>query len=169
MNRIHVLSGIDRTDLLDRELKGQRLAVVTGGGTVNADALLEKMNARRLPGARFAKVCFRPGSSKYAGEVCNGLQTLITDRQAFRPFLTALTMLEIIREMDPERLEWADCSAGHDVWQPASEPVFTRYLDKLLATDAFIRENLTAEQLVNRYEDARKRYTERKSRYHLYE
>ena len=34
---VKVLSGIDRLDLLDQELKGLRLAVVTSGGAVNHD------------------------------------------------------------------------------------------------------------------------------------
>lgn len=142
---------------------------LVGAPWLDADALRARLDRRALPGARFAPTYFKPVSSKHAGEVCFGLQTLVDDRASFRPFLTALTMLEIIREMYPDKIEYADCSAGHDVLQPPSAPTFTRYLDKLLATCAFTEGGLTAAQLVARYAPDRARYQARKKKYELYE
>jgi uncharacterized protein YbbC (DUF1343 family) len=50
-------------------------------GTVLADAL----NARRIPGVSFYPVRFTPTSSKYAGEACQGVFFIVTDRAALRP------------------------------------------------------------------------------------
>lgn len=142
---------------------------LVGAPWIDGQALLARMNRQGLPGVRFADVYFKPASSKHAGEVCAGLQTLITDRREFRPFLTALTLLETIREMYPEQIVYADCSAGHDVAQLPSQPVFTRYLDKLMATDDFTAGQLTARQIVEKYAPDRAQYEERKKKYHLYE
>ena len=140
-----------------------------GAPWLDADALLERMRKEDLPGVRFARVYFRPASSKHAGEVCSGLQVIVRDRREFRSFLTGLTLLEKIRELHPDRIVYADCSAGHDVLQPLSAPVFSRYLDKLLATDAFSAGKVTARQLVEQYAQKREQYRRRKEKYHLYE
>jgi len=94
---------------------------------------------------------------------------VIDDRNEFRPFLTALTILEIIREMYPEQMIYKDCSAGHEVKESESSPTFTRYIDKLLATDAFSQGRMTAQQLVDFYAPDRERYIQRKKKYELYE
>ena len=141
---------------------------LTGAPWLNADALCRELNARHLPGMRFAKVFFRPTSSTYAMEVCNGVQSIIDDRQAARPFLTALTMLEIIRELHPDTLVYSDCSAGHGVKEKESSPVFTRYLDKIMASTDFTDGALTAAQIDEKYAPERARYAARKQKYHLY-
>ena len=142
---------------------------LVGAPWLDADALLSEINRRRLPGVRFARVYFKPMSSAFAGEVCSGLQTIVENRRDCRPFLTALTMLEIIRQLHPDQILYADCSAGHDVKPLPSAPEFTRYLDKLLATDAFTAGGLTARQLDDQYAPARETYRRRKEKYHLYE
>ena len=48
---------------------------------VIADAL----NARRIPGIRFYPVRFTPTASKYAGQECQGVFLIVTDRAALRP------------------------------------------------------------------------------------
>ena len=47
--------------------------------------------------------------------------------------------------------------------------MFTRYLDKLLATDDFTAGGLTAQQLVDKYAPDRAAYEKKKAKYHLYE
>jgi len=71
--------------------------------------------------------------------------------------------------MYPDKIEYRDCSAGHAVKEAESSPVFTRYIDKLLATDAFSQGRMTAQQLVDFYAPDRERYTQRKKKYELYE
>ena len=140
-----------------------------GAPWLNAGALIDGLKARNLDGVRFAKTYFRPQASKHNGEVCSGVQILVEDRQRFRPFLTALTMLEIIRDLHPQNIAYRDCSAGHCVKEEASSPVFTRYIDKLLATDAFSQGRMTAQQLNDHYAPERERFIQRKMKYHLYD
>ena len=43
------------------------------------------LNARKLPGVRFYPVRFTPTASKFAGEECQGVFMVVTDRAALRP------------------------------------------------------------------------------------
>ena len=60
-------------------------------------------------------------------------------------------------------------SAGHDVLQPPSQPLFARYLDKLLADADYTSGVVDGEGLIAKHAAARENYTRRKARYHLYE
>lgn len=139
-----------------------------GAPWLNTSALIDGLKTRGLEGVRFAPTYFRPTSSKHSGQVCSGVQIMVDDRHSFRPFLTALTMLEIIRDLHPGEIQYRDCSAGHCVKEEASSPVFERYIDKLLATDAFSEGHMTAQQIVDHYAPERARFIQRKKKYHLY-
>ena len=139
-----------------------------GAPWLNASALIDGLKTCGLEGVRFAKTYFRPTASKHSGQVCSGVQVIVDDRQSFRPFLTALSMLEMIRDLHPDEIKYRDCSAGHLVKEEASSPLFTRYIDKLLATDAFAEGYMTAQELVDHYAPEREHYIQRKKKYHLY-
>lgn len=140
-----------------------------GAPWLKTAALIDGLKARGLEGIRFAPTYFKPAASKHSGQVCNGVQILVEDRNHFRPFLTALTMLEIIRDLHPDQIAYRDCSAGHCVKEEESSPVFTRYIDKLLATDDFSEGRMSAQQLVDAYAPQRELFIKRKKQYHLYE
>jgi uncharacterized protein YbbC (DUF1343 family)/CubicO group peptidase (beta-lactamase class C family) len=56
-----------------------------GAPWIDANVLAEALNARRIPGIRFYPVRFTPTSSKYAGQECQGVFLIVTDRAALRP------------------------------------------------------------------------------------
>lgn len=141
---------------------------LVGAPWLDADTLAERLRAAALPAADFARVYFKPASSNFKGEVCSGIQIIPLDKRAFEPFLTAMTMLDIIRDIHPGMLVFSDNAIGHDVLRQPTEPVFTRYFDQLLATDAYSRGEVNAAQLVSRYAADRERFEKRKAAYHLY-
>ncbi|WP_026932559.1 exo-beta-N-acetylmuramidase NamZ family protein [Glycomyces tenuis] len=53
----------------------------------------EALNGAELPGARFREAYFKPTFSKWAGEVCGGVELQVTDRRAFDPIRTGLAMI----------------------------------------------------------------------------
>lgn len=59
------------------------------------------LNALDLPGVRFRAASFIPTFSRYANQVCNGVQLHVLDREAFDPFLTGLWMLKTLRTRHP--------------------------------------------------------------------
>ncbi|CAN5772564.1 hypothetical protein BH24ACI5_BH24ACI5_13600 [soil metagenome] len=56
-----------------------------GAPWIDGVKLADDLNARNLPGIRFYPVRFTPTASKYAGEECQGVFMVVTDRQALRP------------------------------------------------------------------------------------
>ena len=61
---------------------------------------LEKaLNDLHLPGVLFRRQYFTPVFSKFAGEVCGGVEVHVLDRNAFLPVHTGYAMLDVIRHM----------------------------------------------------------------------
>ena len=79
---------------------------IVGAPWVDGERLAESMNGQALPGARFRPVVFEPTFQKHAREACGGCQVHVTDRRAFRPVLTAVTLLSTFRRQSPERFAW---------------------------------------------------------------
>lgn len=139
-----------------------------GAPWIDGRKLAARMTERGLPGVAFAPVYFRPASSKHAGQVCQGVQVLVRDKREFASFRTAILLLDTIRDLYPDQVIWEDNSAGHDVLQPPSQPVFSRYLDKLLADGDYTSGVLDGEGLMAKHAAALASYGRRKEKYHLY-
>jgi uncharacterized protein YbbC (DUF1343 family)/CubicO group peptidase (beta-lactamase class C family) len=56
-----------------------------GAPWIDGAKLADELNARDIRGVSFYPVRFTPGSSKYAGQECQGVFMIITDRLALRP------------------------------------------------------------------------------------
>lgn len=69
-------------------------------------SLAGRVAERQLPGVTVQPYYFKPTVNKFGGEVCGGVKINITDRRAFRPFLTAITVLEQIIEENPNAFSW---------------------------------------------------------------
>lgn len=78
---------------------------ICGAPFVDGEALADALNARRLPDVRFRPHAFRPSSSKHAGETCFGVQAHITG-PAYRPLAAWVAVLQTIRQLYPDGLEW---------------------------------------------------------------
>jgi uncharacterized protein YbbC (DUF1343 family) len=69
-------------------------------GHALADALAE------LPGARFRPCTFTPTFHKHGGRACGAVQIHVTDRDAFRPYLTGVAFLRAARALAPADFAW---------------------------------------------------------------
>jgi len=65
--------------------------------------LASELNARDLAGVRFYPVSFRPRSGKFAGEKCQGVFILLTDRQALQPVRLGLEVASMLHAAPPVR------------------------------------------------------------------
>jgi len=74
-----------------------------GAPWIDGFDLARKLDALGLPGVKFREAWFTPSFSKFAGESCGGAQVHVTDRNAYRPFETALHIVRTIREMYPDK------------------------------------------------------------------
>jgi uncharacterized protein YbbC (DUF1343 family) len=68
--------------------------------------LLARLQDYELPGVIFREAAFEPTFHKWAGDACQGFQLHVTDRRAFKPYLTTLTLLSVIRELYPREFAW---------------------------------------------------------------
>ncbi len=73
-----------------------------GAPWIDGRVFASELNRKRLNGIRFIPVRFLPQARQHAGLQCEGVQMLITDRDAFHPVLTGLTIAECLRYLYPE-------------------------------------------------------------------
>ena len=75
-------------------IEGSNLSVGRGTATpfeqigapwIDGPELARELNTRRLPGVRVYPLRFSPSSSRFAGELCEGVFFIVTDRDAVRP------------------------------------------------------------------------------------
>ncbi|RMH37122.1 MAG: DUF1343 domain-containing protein [Deltaproteobacteria bacterium] len=69
-------------------------------GYALADALAD------LPGVVARPLVFTPTFHKHAGARCGGVQLHVTDRDAFRPYLTGVAVLRAVRHLWPDQFAW---------------------------------------------------------------
>jgi uncharacterized protein YbbC (DUF1343 family) len=72
-----------------------------GAPFIDPDLLAKDLSLLKLPGLAVRKASFQPTFNKWAGQVCQGLELYPLDR-TFKPFLTALSLLEIILKRWPK-------------------------------------------------------------------
>jgi uncharacterized protein YbbC (DUF1343 family) len=73
-----------------------------GAPYIRSSELAHAISRYKLPGVVIQTVVFRPVSSKFRGESCQGLSLSVTDRKAFRPFRTAVTLLLVLQRLYPD-------------------------------------------------------------------
>lgn len=133
-----------------------------GAPWIDGEQLARDLNVMDLHGARFRPVYFVPTFSKYAGELCSGVQLYVFDRERFRAVSTALHMIAHVKASYPEQFAWRApwSDGGH------------RPID-LLAGGSQIREHLDAgspvSELVASWQEALEGYDQLRSRYQLYD
>jgi uncharacterized protein YbbC (DUF1343 family) len=74
-----------------------------GAPWIDSTKLTNALNDLKLPGVRFKEVSFTPSFSKYQGQFCKGAQIFVTDRTRFRPFKTAMFIIQSIMNMNREQ------------------------------------------------------------------
>jgi uncharacterized protein YbbC (DUF1343 family) len=79
---------------------------IMGAPFIDPPRLAGAMNDHRLPGAAFRPLSFLPTFNKYAGALCHGVQTHVTDRNAFQPYRTGLVLLQTVHRLWPRRFRW---------------------------------------------------------------
>ena len=68
---------------------------------MKAADLARTLNDRSIPGVRFVPIRFRPASSEYAGEECNGVNIVVTDRNVLDSPELGLEIAAVLRKLYP--------------------------------------------------------------------
>lgn len=82
---------------------------ITGAPWIDAEVLTDRLIAEGWGegfGAGFRPHTFRPHDSKWAGQVCQGVQVHICDRARWRSLETWLGVIITIRALYPDHFEW---------------------------------------------------------------
>ncbi len=74
---------------------------IVGAPEIDGRALADALNQQGWEGVRFRPHIFKPSTSKYAGELCGGVQAHITDLNTYRPLEVWLGALAIIDQHQP--------------------------------------------------------------------
>jgi uncharacterized protein YbbC (DUF1343 family) len=77
-----------------------------GAPWLDAGMLAEALGAERLPGVRFRPASFIPSWDKHADVRCRGVEVVVVDREAFRPFRTGWACVAAARRQNPRRFRW---------------------------------------------------------------
>lgn len=96
-----------------------------GAPFIDGEKLQDSVNALGMEGVRARALSFTPTYQKYSGQLCEGIQLHITDRQTFKPVASITRVLAVIAAMYAEQIEFLeydnlrhpmfDLLAGNDV------------------------------------------------------
>jgi len=76
---------------------------IFGAPWIDAVALAVDLNRRLIPGVRFVPTRFTPASGIYAGEQCQGISLVLTDRASFNSMLMSLEIAQTLYKNYPEK------------------------------------------------------------------
>lgn len=134
-----------------------------GAPFIDPGPVKSEMDKRDLPGVIFRAASFQPAFHKFKGQVCQGLELHPVDQETFRPYLTSLTLLEIILKMYPDESSWKE---------PPYEYEYERRPIDLIFGDKAVREGLekglSAADLEKAWLPDLKRFCQERERYLLY-
>ena len=77
-----------------------------GAPWIDSKSLAERLNKLNLPGMRFEPVSFKPSSSKYKDQVCNGARIIVTERDRLEPYFSGIKIVNEIYRMYPKDFQW---------------------------------------------------------------
>jgi uncharacterized protein YbbC (DUF1343 family) len=126
-----------------------------GAPWLDAYKLVEDLTALKLAGVLFRPVSFTPASSKHQGQLCQGIQVHVTDRQRLRSVKVALHILSVIRKNHPAQFQWRESS-----------------IDRLSGSDELrlsMDRGLSVDQILAFWEADLKKFDGMRKKYFLYQ
>ena len=127
-----------------------------GAPWIDPFAFAARMNALNLPGVYFRPAYFTPAFFRYQGQVCGGVQIHVTDRRAFRPVRTGLSLLYTVRRLSGDKFQFT--------------PGRPRPNIDLVTGCSYIREgSLSLEEVISRWDREAAKFKEMSQKYYLYQ
>ncbi len=79
-----------------------------GAPFINNTILKKELDALNIPGIMFRPIKYIPTFHKWSDELCEGLFMHVTDRNSFKPFYTAVALLNCINKLWPNDFKWKE-------------------------------------------------------------
>ena len=146
----------EATNLSEGRGTGRTFRLI-GAPFVDGKHLSAEMNAMGLPGVIFSPAEFTPTSSKFKGQLCEGVRIQVTDRTSFRSVLTGIALLRRILELWPEQMLFLPSAFGDGP-----------HIQYLAGCDVFREPFPSAGEIWKRWEAECAAFRVRKVKYHLY-
>ena len=118
---------------------------IVGAPYIDPYELIDELKKDNLPGVVFRPLHFQPTFHKFAGELCGGLQIHVTDRSSFKPVITGVAIISVIRRLYPDRFEWK---------QPPYEYVYDKLPFDVINGSSQLRQYIEAGAPVSEVEDS---------------
>ncbi len=77
-----------------------------GAPFIDSPQMVDYLTQLKLPGVIFREAYFQPTFHKFAGELCNGAQIHVTDRNQYLPYKTTMEILKYLLEVYPKDFKW---------------------------------------------------------------
>ena len=77
-----------------------------GADWMNARALAQSLNQRKIPGVRIYPTWLQPTDSYFKGTKIDGLRFMITDREQFRSVRLGLELAVAYEKLHPGKVDW---------------------------------------------------------------
>jgi uncharacterized protein YbbC (DUF1343 family) len=137
---------------------------IIGAPYIDARLLASEMNSLKLPGVTFRPVNFIPTFQKHAGKNCGGVFLHVTDRRAFKPVSTGISLLKMIRDIYASEFLWKE---------PPYEYVFDKNpFDVISGTDKLrkqIESGWTIQQIVSSWKKDETSFAKVRKDYLIYD
>ena len=131
---------------------------LVGAPWINAAELAGHMNAAGLPGVMFRPVYFTPRQPdvKYQGRLCGGVQLHVTDKAAYQPVRTGLTLLYAINELSDGKFTFNQSATA----ATATIDIYTG--------DSNVRRGAPLAEILRQWDESAGQFKELSRQYYLY-
>ena len=116
---------------------------LTGAPGLDPVTLADRLNGLTLPGVSFLPTYFRPQFQKQAGQVCGGVELVVSDPGRLRSYRAGVELLLAARAVAPEIFAWRTAAYEFVADRPAID-LLTRCPDCREAVDAGRQDDLLA-------------------------
>ena len=117
-----------------------------------------------LSGVAFRAASFEPRFQKHAGQICHGIEILITDRHALDATLLGWVVIEAALRADPERFAWRT-----ETYEFVDEPIAIDLLCGSAEARVGLQTRVRPRELVDAWQPQREQFAEIREEYLLYE
>lgn len=131
---------------------------IIGAPFIDGQRLADNMNGKKLPGVLFRPVHFKPTTSKYNGEKCEGIQVHITDYNQLLAVDTGIELLYQVAEDYSDKFEFL----------PPYKDGARQFIDLLSGDDAIRTGRMSKKLLLESYKHESSEFKRIKEQFHIY-
>lgn len=128
-----------------------------GAPWLDAEVLANRLNAMALPGVVFRPAHYIPRFGNFAGQSCSGVQLHITERKAFKPVQTGLSLLYVVQELSDEQFAYNFSGKGAPM------------IDLITGDDALRLGRYSLDEIVSTWESEAAQFKAMSQAYYLYQ